>query len=232
MMELRNIRLEVGNILQSYNVNNTEKITIIKKWLGRQGLQFTETLTQAKQELCNTVHGLFHTLKINCTCNIMKWQNPSNIANWIDKVVPEKWMGRLRIAVAEYNYKELDRQLKEIIHELTTMTETSAVTSEQMLAWARWVEVWWSQSAVLDSLKQIKGFDTIKSERVEQKSNKTNTKNTRTKEALQAPWLWMPSLAYLAYRKTCRICRKNNHFKMMCRNNKSRRDVENEKKTW
>ena len=34
-----------------------------KKWLGRKGLQFLETLTQTEQEKCNTTEGLFKTLK-------------------------------------------------------------------------------------------------------------------------------------------------------------------------
>ena len=60
-------------------------------------------------------------------------------------------MGRLRIAVTECNYKEVDRKLKEqlihalndnhmqtgIIHEVTTMKDINIVTSEKVLAWAR-----------------------------------------------------------------------------------------------
>ena len=30
-----------------------EKISIIKNWLGREGLQFMETLTHSEQETCN-----------------------------------------------------------------------------------------------------------------------------------------------------------------------------------
>ena len=60
-------------------------------------------------------------------------------------------MGRLRIATAECNYQEVDRQLKEqfthglndddmiiqIIKELLKTEENENVTIEQMLAWAR-----------------------------------------------------------------------------------------------
>ena len=63
----------------------------------------------------------------------------------------EEWTGRLIITVSECCYKELDRQLKEqcihtlndndvlpeIIHELTSIKDTSIVTSEQVLAWDR-----------------------------------------------------------------------------------------------
>ena len=58
---------------------------------------------------------------------------------------------------------------------LTTMTGTSTVTSEQILAWASEIEDWWLQTVVLDSLKRIKNFDAIKSGRVEQKSNTKQT---------------------------------------------------------
>ena len=40
----------------------TQKITIIKNWVGRQVPHLIENLTQAEQELCNTMDGLFDTL--------------------------------------------------------------------------------------------------------------------------------------------------------------------------
>ena len=60
----------------------------------------------------------------------------------------EEWIGRLRIAVAECNYKEIDLQLKEqlihslndkeiltkIIPGLTDIKDTNPVTSEQVIA--------------------------------------------------------------------------------------------------
>ena len=39
-----------------------KKIPIIKKWLGRKGLQFVQTLTKAEQEACKAIEGLFETL--------------------------------------------------------------------------------------------------------------------------------------------------------------------------
>ena len=53
----------------------TERIAFIKNWLGRIGLQFLETLTHTEQERCNTMKGLFTTLKINLNHNIMKASN-------------------------------------------------------------------------------------------------------------------------------------------------------------
>ena len=62
----------------------------------------------------------------------------------------EEWMGRVRLAVVECNYKEIDRELKEqFIHglsdndivaeirELTNAKESRTVTSEQVLIWAK-----------------------------------------------------------------------------------------------
>ena len=60
-------------------------------------------------------------------------------------------MGRLRLPAVECNYKEIDRQLNEqfihglndndmlaeIIRELTTAEESTAVTSEQLLVWEK-----------------------------------------------------------------------------------------------
>ena len=44
--ELRNFRLEVNSILYKYSVNNTEKLQVIKTWLGSAGLQFIYTVTK------------------------------------------------------------------------------------------------------------------------------------------------------------------------------------------
>ena len=48
--ELKNLILGVNNMFKSYSMPQAEQITIIKKWLGKKGLQFLETLTQTEQE--------------------------------------------------------------------------------------------------------------------------------------------------------------------------------------
>ena len=86
----------------------------------------------------------------------------------------KEWMCRLRIATAECNYKEIDRQLKEqfrhglndsdmiieTIKEPTKM-ENENMTSEQVLAWARIVEAQKAQSAILKQLNETEDFDKI-----------------------------------------------------------------------
>ena len=49
-------------MFQSNNVSQVEKVTITKKWLGRQGLQSLEALNQEDHEACNTEEGVFETL--------------------------------------------------------------------------------------------------------------------------------------------------------------------------
>ena len=59
--ELRNFKMEIKNMFQNYSISQAERVPIIKNWLGRQGLQLLEALTQAEQEAQNT-EGLFETL--------------------------------------------------------------------------------------------------------------------------------------------------------------------------
>ena len=79
--ELKNARLEVNNVFKSYNMPQTEKITIIKNWLCRKDLQLLETLTQSEHERCNTMEGLFTTLNSRFKLHIMKPSNHYNSTN-------------------------------------------------------------------------------------------------------------------------------------------------------
>ena len=81
--------------------------------------------------------------------------------------------GRLRLKAGQCNYKEIDRQLKkhfihrfndndmlvEIILELTKTEENKNVTIQQVLAWEKRVEVQRAQSAIINSLNDIKEFN-------------------------------------------------------------------------
>ena len=60
--ELSSLRLEVNNVFKTYNTNYADSTSIIKKWLCRQGLQFTEALSQTEKETGKMVEGLFGTM--------------------------------------------------------------------------------------------------------------------------------------------------------------------------
>ena len=99
-----------------------EQIASIKNSLGRKGLQFLESLTQMEQERCNTVEGLFTILnkKFKPQCNKTIKSLQFHKLGWQMNENAEEWMGRVRLAAVEYNYKEIDRQLREqLIHRLS-----------------------------------------------------------------------------------------------------------------
>ena len=60
--ELKTFRLEVNNFLSTYNTPQTDKLALVKNWLGRKGLQYLEMLTTAEKETRNMLEGLFETL--------------------------------------------------------------------------------------------------------------------------------------------------------------------------
>ena len=74
-------------------------------------------------------------------------------------------MGRLQLSAIEYNYRELDRQLKEqFIHglndtdmlgeiflELTNIHENEKITSKNVLSWVKRVEAQRAQYTIMNS---------------------------------------------------------------------------------
>ena len=50
-------------MLQNYDLEQTERVSIFKNWLNREGLQLIVTLTKEEQNLCNTDKSLFETLR-------------------------------------------------------------------------------------------------------------------------------------------------------------------------
>ena len=44
-MEWKAFRLEVRNVLSTYNAQEHDKIAMVKNWLGNKGLHYLESLT-------------------------------------------------------------------------------------------------------------------------------------------------------------------------------------------
>ena len=138
------------NMLYHFNISQSERVSIIKKWLCRQGLQPLETLIQTQWEACNE-KGLFEILnetfkqQYNEAIKLLQFHN---IARQ-HKVWKNGWVG-LDTAV-ECNYKTVDRQFKaqfiyelndskmltEIIREPTKNDENTVIPSECVLAWEK-----------------------------------------------------------------------------------------------
>ena len=88
----------------------------------------------------------------------------------------EEWIGRLRTAVVECKYIEVDRQFKEqFIHGLnddemladgirglTNCGEDVTICSETVSAWEKRVEAQQIQTAVIGNLHESRNFDVIK----------------------------------------------------------------------
>ena len=118
-----------------YNAQEQDKIAMVKNWLGRKGLHYLESLTEAEKHACNTLQGLFNTLaakfkpQFNETIKSLQFRKLYRFKS----ESAEEWMGRLRIAVAECNYTEIDRQLKEqFIHGLNNKAMLDEVVRELM----------------------------------------------------------------------------------------------------
>ena len=107
-----------------------------------------ESLTQMEQERCNNMEGLFTILnnkfkpQFTETIKSLQFHKLSRKT----KENAEEWMGRLRLAAVECNYREVDRQLKKqfmyrlndndmlakITRELTKSQENTDTTREQV----------------------------------------------------------------------------------------------------
>ena len=64
-VELLHFAVEVTNMLQAkvYELNEEERVVIIKNWSGRVGLQFMQTLTHVETETWKSTTALFNVLK-------------------------------------------------------------------------------------------------------------------------------------------------------------------------
>ena len=109
--KLKTFQLEANNILSTYNTPQTDKLVLVKNWLGGKDLQYLEMLTTAEKETCNTLEGLFDTLsnkfkpQYNETIKALQFRK---IYQYDDENM-EEWMGRLWIAVVEFNYQDIER---------------------------------------------------------------------------------------------------------------------------
>ena len=105
-----NFRMEVKNMFQNYNINQTERVQIIKSWLGREDLQQLETLSQPAQEAYNNEEYLFETLgnrfKPQYNETIKSLQFHKLVRHHNESI--EEWIGRLRITATDCKYNDIE----------------------------------------------------------------------------------------------------------------------------
>ena len=133
--------LEVKNVLFTYNAQEHDKTTIVKNWLGRKGLHYIESITEAEKQTCGTLQGLFDTLsakfwpQFNETIMLLQFRKLYRI----EDESAEEWMGHLCMAAAECGYKEVDLQLKkQLIHGLNDRVMLDEITGGSHLSQIFW----------------------------------------------------------------------------------------------
>ena len=103
--------LEVRNVLSTYNAQEADQIAMVKNWVGRRVLHNMESLMTNEKEACNTLEWFFDMLatksepQYNETVKSLQFRKLYRLEN--DSA--DEWMGRLCMAVAECNYREIDR---------------------------------------------------------------------------------------------------------------------------
>ena len=54
--------IEVRNMLSTYNIEEMDKIAMVKNWLGRNRLHYIESLMEGEKETCGMLEGVVDTL--------------------------------------------------------------------------------------------------------------------------------------------------------------------------
>ena len=97
-------------MLSTYNTQEQDKITIVKTWLGRNGLHYIESLTEGEKQAYDTLQGIFDTLatkfrpQFNETIKLLQFRKLCRFEGESAK----EWMVRLHVAVVECSYREVD----------------------------------------------------------------------------------------------------------------------------
>ena len=146
-------------------------------------------------------------------------------------------MDRLWLSAVECNYQEIDRQWKEqfihrlndmdmlgkIIRDLTKVKIGSVITSEDVLAWTKGVEVQRAQAVVMKSL-EAKEFGKIKIAKNMYKDNLRSSTQVRMpmKQMYRYCGSSHPPRQCPVYGKTCIECSKIGQFRVVCRSRRTR----------
>ena len=147
-------------------------------------------------------------------------------------------MGRLWLLAIECNYKELDRQLKEqfiyglndtdmlgeIIRKCTKIHENEEIISKNVLSWAKRVEAQRAQSAIMNSLTEVKEFDKLKVVKNTYKDSPRRATQTKipAKEMRRYCGNSHPLRQCPAYGKRFTECSKIGHFRVVCKSRRAR----------
>ena len=113
--------------------------------------------------------------------------------------------------------------LGDIIKELTKICGNEEITSKNVLSWAKRVEVQRAQSAIVNSLTEVKEFDKLKV--VRSAHGDSHKRYMQTKIPTKQTCKYCGSSHSLrqcpAYGKKCTYCSKIGHFRAVCRSSRA-----------
>ena len=114
--------------------------------------------------------------------------------------------------------------LGEIIQELTKIHENEEITSENVLSWAKRVEVQRAQSAIMNSLTDIKEFNKLKVVKNMHKDSPRRPTQTKilAKQMCKYCGNSHPQRQCLACEKRCTECSTIGHFRVVFRSRRAR----------
>ena len=69
------------HLLSTYNTLEHNKIATVKNWLGRKGLHYSESITEAEKQACNALQGLFDMLATKFWPQFNETKNHCNLEN-------------------------------------------------------------------------------------------------------------------------------------------------------
>ena len=104
------------------------------------------------------------------------------------------------------------------------MHENTEITSENVLSWAKGVEAQKAQSAIMNSLTEVKEFYKLKIVKNTYKDSTGRSTLTKTHAKYMCRYCWSshPPRQCLAYGKRCTEFSKIGHFRAVCRSGRAR----------
>ena len=116
---------------------------MVKNWQGRKGLHYIESLMDSEKAACSTLEGLFDAKFRPQYSETIKSLQFRKLHRFEGESIDE-WMGRLCVAAAECNYREIDRQIKEqFIHGLNDKVMLDEVIRELTAKSRQQVRAYW-----------------------------------------------------------------------------------------
>ena len=119
-LNLKHFKMNVTNTLltKHYNINDAEKVPIIKKWQGREGHQFMQTLTKSGQGPFQMATRLFEKLNVKLkpqhdeTILLLHYCKLSRQAN----EAAEEWIVRLTMKAHNANNTQRMTGVSRAVH--------------------------------------------------------------------------------------------------------------------